>query len=146
MSVSKLQTYVPADAARSAEYAAKFQKLIACQTVSVKGSHDDTEFAKFRNVVAEQFPLIHSSCEHMLFGDGCFMYKLKGRDESRNILLMSHHDVVPTTEKENWDYPPFEGRIVDGKIYGRGTADTMGSLYGELEALEQLLEKDYVPP
>ena len=67
MSASKLQTYVPADAARSAEYAAKFQKLIACQTVSVKGSHDVTEFAKFRDVVAEVFPLFHSSCEHMLF-------------------------------------------------------------------------------
>lgn len=145
MSASKLQTYVPADADRAAEYAAKFQKMVQCQTVSVKGSHDDTEFAKFRNVVAEEFPLVHGACERMIFGDGCFFYKLKGRDESRNIILMSHHDVVPATEKENWDYPPFEGRIVDGKIYGRGVADTKSSLYGELEALEQLLRQGYVP-
>ena len=141
----KLATYVPADADRAAEYAAKFQKMIACQTVSVKGSHDDTEFAKFRDVVAEEFPLVHGNCQRMLFGDGCLVYKLKGRDESRNIMLMSHHDVVPATEKENWDYPPFEGRIVDGKIYGRGVADTKSSLYGELEALEQLLKDGYVP-
>lgn len=145
MNTPKLAPYTPADADRADEYARKFQKMITCQTVSVKGSHDDTEFAKFRCLVAEQFPLIQVSCEKMLFGDGCLVYKLKGRDESRNIMLMSHHDVVPATEKENWDYPPFEGTIVDGKIYGRGTADTKSSLYGELEALEQLLEKGYVP-
>lgn len=145
MSTPKLNPYIPADADRTESYALKFQKMIACQTVSVKGSHDDTEFAKFRCLVAEQFPLIQVSCQRMLFGDGCLVYKLKGKDESRNIMLMSHHDVVPATEKENWDYPPFEGTIVDGKIYGRGTADTKSSLYGELEALEQLLEKGYVP-
>ena len=145
MSAAKLKPYIPADGDKAAGYAAKFQKMVACQTVSVKGSHDDTEFAKFRDVVAEEFPLVHGACERMLFGDGCFFYKLKGRDESRNIILMSHHDVVPATEKENWDYPPFEGRIVEGKIYGRGVADTKSSLYGELEALEQLLKDGYVP-
>lgn len=146
MTTPKLKPYIPADAQRAEEYALKFQKMVACKTVSVKGSHDDTEFAKFRELVAEQFPLIHSSCERMLFGDGCLVYKLAGKDESRNIMLMSHHDVVAATEKENWDYPPFEGRIVDGKIYGRGVADTKSSLYGELEALEQLLTKGYIPP
>ena len=146
MSVPKLKQYIPADAERAEGYALKFQKMLECRTVSVKGSHDDTEFAKFRDLVAEQFPRIHGSCEKMLFGDGCLVYKLKGADENRNIMLMSHHDVVAATEKENWDYPPFEGRIVDGKIYGRGTADTKGSLFGELEALEQLLETGYEPP
>lgn len=145
MCAAKLSPYIPADADRAEDYALKFQKMVRCKTVSVKGSHDDTEFAKFRDVVAAEFPLLHSSCERMLFGDGCLMYKLKGRDENRNIMLMSHHDVVPATEKENWDYPPFEGRIVDGKIYGRGVADTKSSLFGELEALEQLLQNGYVP-
>ena len=141
----KLAPYVPQDADRAETYALQFQKLIACATVSVKDSHDDTEFAKFRAVLEEEFPLIHKNCERMLFGDGCLMFRLKGRDESRNILLMSHHDVVAATEKENWDYPPFSGTIVDGKIYGRGTQDTKGSLYGELAALEQLLERGFRP-
>lgn len=145
MKARKLAPYIPSDADRAETYALQFQKLIACATVSVKGSHDDTEFAKFRAVLEEEFPLIHKNCEKMLFGDGCLMFKLKGKDESRNILLMSHHDVVAATEKENWDHPPFEGRIVDGKIYGRGTQDTKGSLYGELAALEQLLARGFRP-
>ena len=145
MKTRKLMPYVPSDMDKAESYAKQFQKLIACATVSVKGSHDDTEFSKFRAVLEEEFPLIHSRCEKMLFGDGCLMYKLKGRDESRNILLMSHHDVVPATEKENWIYPPFSGTIADGKIWGRGTQDTKGSLYGELAALEQLLERGFTP-
>ena len=145
MKARKLMPYVPADADKAESYALQFQKLLACATVSVKGSHDDTEFSKFRTVLEEEFPLIHKNCEKMLFGDGCLMFKLKGKDESRNILLMSHHDVVPATEKENWIYPPFSGTIADGKIYGRGAQDTKGSLYGELAALEQLLARGYQP-
>ena len=145
MKKRKLTPYVPLDADKAEGYARQFQKLIACPTVSVKGSHDDTEFAKFRTVLEEEFPLIHQHCEKLLFGDGCLMYKLKGSDESRNILLMSHHDVVAATEKENWTYPPFSGTIADGKVWGRGTQDTKGSLYGELAALEQLLGRGFKP-
>ena len=145
MKARKLMPYVPADRDKAEAYALKLQKMVACATVSVKGSHDDTEFAKFRTMLEEEFPLIHKHCERMLFGDGCLVYKLKGADESRNIMLMSHHDVVAATEKENWTYPPFSGTIADGKVWGRGTQDTKGSLCGELIALEQLLERGYVP-
>ncbi len=31
-------------------------------------------------------------------------------------------DVV-TTESQQWNHPPFEGRIVDGYIWGRGALD-----------------------
>ncbi|MBS7345909.1 MAG: dipeptidase PepV [Caryophanon sp.] len=43
-------------------------------------------------------------------------------DESVGILC--HVDVVPAGE--GWTYPPFEGRIVDGKMFGRGTIDDKG--------------------
>ena len=73
MKARKLTPYIPLDADKADGYALQFQKLIACATVSVKGSHDDTEFAKFRTVLEEEFPLIHAHCEKMLFGDGCLM-------------------------------------------------------------------------
>jgi hypothetical protein len=41
------------------EYATALQQMIACKTVSVKDSYDDTEFAKLRQVVRERFPLLH---------------------------------------------------------------------------------------
>jgi acetylornithine deacetylase/succinyl-diaminopimelate desuccinylase-like protein len=48
--------------------------------------------------------------------------RLKGRGEAPPLLLYGHVDVV-TTAHQNWTYPPFEGREVDGYIWGRGALD-----------------------
>ena len=40
-------------------YAETFSRMLTCATVSVKDRHDDTEFAKLRAVVEEDFPLLH---------------------------------------------------------------------------------------
>ena len=46
-------------------------------------------------------------------------------DEPRDLLLLSHLDVVPA-EPEHWTAPPFAGEVRDGFIWGRGTIDTKG--------------------
>ncbi|HUH15130.1 MAG TPA: M20/M25/M40 family metallo-hydrolase [Gaiellaceae bacterium] len=38
------------------------------------------------------------------------------------LLLQGHVDVV-TTAGQTWKHPPFEGRLVDGEIWGRGALD-----------------------
>ena len=50
------------------------------------------------------------------------------------ILFDAHIDTVRVTEDENWQYPPFEGKIVDGKIYGRGAVDEKPAMAGYLLA------------
>ncbi len=126
------------------KYALGMQKMLQCKTVSVKDHYDDTEFGKLREVVKEQFPLLHEKAERYSFSQDCWIYKIPGRDTSRNIMLMSHHDVVAADEG-NWSHDPFGGEVVDGKIYGRGAADTKGSLCAILFAIEELLEKGFVP-
>ncbi|MGY0395413.1 dipeptidase PepV [Fusobacterium sp. SYSU M8A802] len=45
--------------------------------------------------------------------------------EGEEVLgILGHVDVVP--EGEGWDYPPYSGALVDGRIYGRGTLDDKG--------------------
>lgn len=127
------------------KYAETLQKMIQCRTVSVKDAYDDTEFAKQRTVVRRAFPLLHEKAQHMIFSQDCWMYKIPGKDKSRNILLMSHHDVVAADFNENWKYEPFSGTIADGKVWGRGAADTKGSLCGILYAMEELLEEGFTP-
>ena len=104
------------------EYAQKLGKMIKCETVSVEGSYDDAEFKKLRDVMAVLFPLVHKTAEKMTFGDDCWIYKIKGKDQSRNIMIMSHHDVVAV--EGEWKYPGFCGEIHDGALWGRGTVDT----------------------
>lgn len=124
-------------------YARRLGEMIRCRTVSVKGSYDDTEFAKLREVMEKQFPLVHSRCKRMVFGDDCWVFRLKGKDKDRNILLMSHHDVVAA--EGDWAHPPFSGEIAEGKIWGRGTVDTKTPLFAEFAALEELLSEGYEP-
>jgi hypothetical protein len=37
---------------------------------------------------------VHKHAMKMTFSDDCWMYCVPGEDTSRNIMLMSHHDVV----------------------------------------------------
>lgn len=125
-------------------YALRLQKMIQCKTVSVQDSYDDTEFARLRCVMVELFPTLHKTAEKMTFGDDCWIYKIKGADETRNIMLMSHHDVVDVSGE--WEHDGFGGEIVDGKIWGRGTVDTKTPLFAEFSAIEELLNEGFQPP
>jgi putative selenium metabolism hydrolase len=44
------------------------------------------------------------------------------------ILFDSHLDTVEVNDADEWDVPPFSGRIVDGKLYGRGSVDMKAGL------------------
>lgn len=38
-------------------------------------------------------------------------------------MLLAHIDVVPASESDGWEAPPFSAEELDGFIYGRGTID-----------------------
>ena len=47
--------------------------------------------------------------------------------EGEDLLgILCHVDVVPAGDVSTWTYPPFEGRVVDGKLYARGAIDDKG--------------------
>ena len=125
------------------EYSRKLQKMIACRTISQKDSYDDREFARLRTVMEDLFPLVHERCQRLTFGDDCWVYKLPGEDESHNIMLMSHHDVVEAEGERK--HPPFSGRVADGKLWGRGAVDTKTPLFAIFMALEELLAEGFQP-
>lgn len=53
--------------------------------------------------------------------------RIAGRGEAPPLLLYGHVDVVPTTGQP-WRVPPFEGRIEDGYVWGRGALDMKGGV------------------
>lgn len=126
------------------DYAKRLQKMIQCKTVSVRDSYDDTEFAKLREVMEKLFPIIHKKAKKMTFGNDGWIYCIEGKDTSRNIMLMSHHDVVAADGE--WKYDGFSGQIVENQIWGRGTVDTKTPLFAEFSALEELLAEGFEPP
>lgn len=124
-------------------YANELSNLIRCATVSNIKEVDEREFENFREELQKMFPNVYSKCDIKIMGEGCLIYKLEGRNKSRNIMIMSHHDVV--SAEGQWNYPAFSGKIIDGKLWGRGTVDTKTSFYAELKAIEELLESGFIP-
>jgi acetylornithine deacetylase/succinyl-diaminopimelate desuccinylase-like protein len=53
--------------------------------------------------------------------------RLSGQGKAPPLLLYGHVDVV-TTENQKWLHPPFEGKLVDGFIWGRGALDMKGGM------------------
>ncbi len=45
-----------------------------------------------------------------------------------NLCFAGHTDVVPTGNARDWQVGPFEGRVEDGVIWGRGASDMKGSI------------------
>jgi succinyl-diaminopimelate desuccinylase len=41
----------------------------------------------------------------------------------RHLVLNGHIDVFPVDEQEQWDYGPWSGAVIDGKVFGRGACD-----------------------
>jgi len=69
--------------------------------------------------------------------------RLKGSGAARPILLLHHMDVVPA-DRSRWSRDPFGGELVNGEIWGRGTADMKGLGVIHLLALLEL-KRQHVP-
>jgi acetylornithine deacetylase/succinyl-diaminopimelate desuccinylase-like protein len=60
--------------------------------------------------------------------------RLPGQGHTSPLLLYGHVDVV-TTENQDWKHPPFEAKIADGFICGRGALDMKGGIAMMLAAV-----------
>ena len=143
MTPSKKSDYVPKEDEKEAlRLAEKLSRMIQCDTTSYPHVADRERFLQFHQLLEELFPLVHNHLEKTEI-DGNLLYYWKGKSSEKPILLMSHQDVVPA--EGTWTHEPFSGDIADGKVWGRGAADTKCSLMAFFEAVEQLLAENYVP-
>ena len=126
-------------------YVADLARMIGYPTVSRRGETDLAVFAAYRRELESLFPLLHERLEKTVMDDGSLLFRWRGKESQKPaVVLMSHSDVVEATGQ--WSHPPFEGEVAQGRIWGRGTMDTKGSLCAILEAVEGLLADGFTPP
>jgi succinyl-diaminopimelate desuccinylase len=65
---------------------------------------------------------------------------LEGDAPGPTLLFEGHTDVVTEGDRAEWEWDPFGGEIVDGVLWGRGSADTKGGLAAMLVAAALLDE------
>ena len=58
------------------------------------------------------------------------------------LLFYNHYDVQPIEPLELWDDPPFSGKIIGNKIFGRGASDDKGELITRIKAVESYLKTE----
>jgi succinyl-diaminopimelate desuccinylase len=59
---------------------------------------------------------------------------------SPHFCFAGHTDVVPAGHEKAWRYPPFEGRIDQGYLWGRGAVDMKGAIGAFVSALAGFLK------
>ena len=125
----------------------KLQALVRIPTVSDRDPElvDAAAFDELLAELALQFPLLHARLALTHVDSHGLLFHWTGRSAERPVVLMAHLDVVPVDEAAPWQHPPFGAEIHDGAVWGRGTLDDKGAVVGICEAVETLLERDFVP-
>ena len=127
---------------REALYAQKLSRMVRRETVSHRGEEQRDKFLAFHEELEALFPLVHGVLEKTEI-DGNLLFFWKGKSSERPLVLMSHQDVVPA--EGEWLHEPFSGDVAEGKIWGRGSADTKCSVMAFFQAAEELLSEGFVP-
>ena len=60
---------------------------------------------------------------------------------AKTLLFYNHYDVQPIEPLGEWNDPPFSGKIIGNKIFGRGASDDKGELITRIKAVESYLKE-----
>ena len=124
----------PEEEARAEAYAQKLADMVRIPTVTGNAP----AFEELHALMRRQFPLLFERAEIHEF-DGSLLLRLPSQNSDLPaVLLMGHQDVVPASA-EGWKYPPFDGVIAEGRVWGRGAFDCKATVFCELQAVEELL-------
>ena len=131
-------------------YIGSIQEAIRCKTVSNSDESlvDWKEFDKLHKMLKANYPLLHKTLSVKKVGKAGLIFTWQGSDPLlKPIALTGHQDVVPVPEEMlgDWTYPPFEGILADGYIWGRGATDMKNHLVALFESVETLLEEGFTP-
>lgn len=89
-------------------------------------------------LMIERLAAIGFQAEKLRFGEVDNFWARRGTT-GPVLAFAGHTDVVPTGPVEKWQYPPFEPKIENGMLCGRGAADMKGSLAAMVTACERFV-------
>ncbi|MCB2171015.1 MAG: M20 family metallopeptidase [Deltaproteobacteria bacterium] len=100
------------------------KKLIAIPTVDPPGNEMEAAIA-VKEVLEKEG--ITSKIYDLGSGRANLVARLNGSGKKPAIVFSAHFDTIAVDESQ-WTMPPFEGKIKDGRLYGRGATDMKSGL------------------
>ena len=96
------------------------------------------ETAKFlRNFLVERFGI---EAKLLRYGGHPIVYGYLDSDADRTLILYNMYDVQPVEPLDKWISPPFEAKIIEGKVIARGAVNTKAPLMSMLLGIEALMK------
>ena len=94
-----------------------------------------------QDLLINHLELLGFKIEQMPYGKVRNFYARKGH-EAPLLVFAGHTDVVPTGPEVEWSSPPFEPKIKNDRLYGRGAADMKASLAAFVVSIEEFLDEN----
>jgi len=113
------------------------QKLVSIPSVNPPGTYK--EIVPFLRDEMSRYGVTVKQYEHYQ-GRPSLVAVVEGSGSGPTLLADAHYDVVPAYDLSRWKYPPFSAKIVDGILYGRGSADCKASLAAMMAGTRALLK------
>ena len=70
---------------------------------------------------------------------------LEGAGQGRSLILNGHVDIVSPEPLDAWTMDPFEGKVDQGRVYGRGVVDMKAGLIANYFAVKAILKSGLRP-
>ena len=110
------------------------QRLIRCPSVT---PDEGGALDELQNVLEE----LGFRCQRLLFSESGTpdvdnLYARLG-DRGPNFCFAGHSDVVPPGDRNEWGEDPFSGVVIDGKLFGRGSADMKSAIASFISAVQR---------
>jgi carboxypeptidase PM20D1 len=130
--------------------AARLGEAIRFRTVSSRDAEkfDRAPFAALLDWFEASYPAVYTGLRSERRADSSLLLHWPGSDPALPVgIFMAHLDVVPVEPgtEGDWTYPPFDGVVADGHIWGRGALDVKSSAVALHEAITLLLAYDFQP-
>ncbi len=122
----------------------KEELLTLCQNLIGEKSYSGKE--KGISDKIKEYMMSHGYDEVVVDKYGNTIGHIKGKKSGPTILFDGHMDTVTVTQRKQWDVEPFEGKLAEGKIFGRGSTDMKGALAAMIfgaAAFAKACDKDF---
>ncbi len=124
---------------------AELDELLRIPSIS-SGGGDPQDLMRAAEWLTAKIERAGGTCEIVTTaGNPLVVGDLPGPPDAPTILIYGHYDVQSADPVEEWDSPPFEPTIRDGRLYARGASDDKGNFFPMLFVACELAEEGTLP-